>query len=468
MIDYIKLGIVGVNHEDLIKAASSNIDFQGGYNPDSGEVYDFPIIGYLYKLKITIKGQNYTEISGSLHKYYESVHTGKNENWNQYTLSKLAWTVARLNQIFDRNIKESEIRSFEFGVNLNVDFDPKKIIERYIVNYNGGMKSEINTYGDTGYFCEFRRRQYSIKIYDKGKQYKKQDKILRFEYKTKKMEPINKEGIRTLGDLLCPKKLNSLKNILLRKFDGLLIVDRYSVNDEIKVRDRHFIEKGLEPFYWEDLKPKKEQYKCGSTDPLYIKKKDRYQAQVKKYKKIIDKYGFNKYSKKIRRYIIETWDHCANNNNIAYHEMTLMNPNELQGILPPNDLLYNGSISGRNLKANNSNEKRVCPITGIDISHQDPNSKYLSKASIKEIFNNDKKKYRNLERQYGKKSKVGTIEQRIDYITRTIHNKESEKRYKLNKRIKKINSGLTIFDNKPLIELTSNQQYLLKEGNSKV
>ena len=476
MIDYFKLGLVGINYEDFMEATNGDINFKGKHNLNSGEAYDFPIQGFLNNLKIIIKGHNYIEISGSLHKYYESIRMGKCENWTQYSISKLAWTIARLSQSLGRNIKKFEIRSLEFGVNLIVDFDPKKIIERCIVNYNGGMKNETNTYGDTGYFCEFKRIQYYIKIYDKGKQYNRPDNILRFEYKTRKMELINKMGIRTLGDLLVPQKLNCLKNILLKKFDGLLIVDRYSINNEIPDRDRDFIEKGLDPFYWEDLKPKKEDYKAGSRDNFYNKKKYKYQDQLKKYRRLIDTHGLNKYSKVIRKCIIETWDQCADNHNISFHEMTLMNTNELQKISPRNDrsfcdthpeinlrndLLYKRSIRGRYLTRGKNIHKRICPITGIDISHQDLNTKYLTKASIRDLYNLNEKLYNELVRKFGKKGKVATTNEMIDCIVNTIQNRESKIRWNLKKRIKKINSGWTLFDNKQFIHLTSYQQYLL-------
>ena len=478
MIDYFKLGLAGINHEDFMEAASGDINFQGKHNLNSGEALDFPIQGFLNNLKIIIKGYNYIEISGSLHKYYESVHMGKRENWTQYSISKLAWTIDRLSQVFDRNTKKFEIRSLEFGVNLIVDFDPKKIIERCIVNYNGGMKSETNRYGDTGYFCEFERVQYYIKIYDKGKQYNRPDNILRFEYKTKKMEPINIKGIRTLGDFLVPQKLNCLKNVLLKKFDDLLIVDRYSINNKIPDRDRDFIEKGLDPFYWEDLKPKKEDYKAGSRDNFYNKKNQKYQDQLKKYRRLIDTHGLNKHSKDIRKCIIETWDRCADNNNIPFHEMTLMNNNELQKIIPRNDrsffdthpdtnplndLLYKRSISGRSLRRGSNIQKRICPVTGIDISHQDPNTKYLTKASIRDLYNLNEKLYNELVSKFGKKRKVPTKNEMIDFIARNIQNRESKIRWNLKKRIKKKDSELTLFDNKQLIQLTSYQQYLLGE-----
>ena len=478
MIDYFKLGLAGINYEDFMEAASRDINFQGKYNRNSGEALDFPIQGFLNNLKIIIKGHNYIEISGSLHKYYESVHMGKSENWTEYSISKLAWTIARLSQIFGRNTKEIRIHSLEFGVNLIVDFDPKEIIERCIVNYKGCKKDVTNTYGDNGYYCEFGRGQYYIKIYDKGKQYNRPDNILRFEYKTIKMEPINKIDIKTLGDLLVPSKLNYLKNILLKTFDGLLIVDCNSINNKIPDRDRDFIEKGLDPFYWEDLKPQKEDYKAGSRDNLYNKKKEKYQDQLKKYRRLIDTHGLNKHSKDIRKCIIETWDRCADNHNIPFHEMTLMNTNELQKIFPRNDrsffdthqeinsrndLLYKRSISGRSLTRCNNIQKRICPITGIDISHQDPNTKYLTKASIRDLYNLNEKLYSELESKFGKKSKVATTNEMIDFIAENIQNRESKIRWNLKEQIKKINSGLTLFDNKQFIQLTSYQQYLLRD-----
>jgi hypothetical protein len=118
------------------------------------------------------------------------------------------------------------------------------------------------------------------------------------------MEHIKSTGIKTLADLLNIDKLNKLEGMLLKSFDGLLIVDEpdmSSLNKEEKVIYRN----GINPRYWEQLMPDSKDFPGRSKDPEYKRRYKKYKREESKFKRLLSEHNLIKTKDHLRQLIQE-------------------------------------------------------------------------------------------------------------------------------------------------------------------
>jgi hypothetical protein len=106
-----------------------------------------------------------------------------------------------------------------------------------------------------GDYKEFQLTDYSIKIYNKSKQYKQETNILRVELKITRKRLLEKLGINQLEDLLnCGAYIELFKEFT-DKFEQLLIVDRFDI-DLVPENDYNRLIKYTNPNFWIGIKEK--------------------------------------------------------------------------------------------------------------------------------------------------------------------------------------------------------------------
>jgi hypothetical protein len=97
---------------------------------------------------------------------------------------------------------------------------------------------------------------------------------------------------------------------------------------------------------------------------------------------------------------------------------------------------------------------KTCPVTGLDISMQPKNSKFLSYTGVKWYYNNDFRTYKNnLEPLLRKSWKYKPLKDQFREIAHIVRNRDSNPRNNIKRILNRILSdNNTLFNNRTLID----------------
>lgn len=194
----------------------------------------------------------YIEVSGSVHKgYYGGC------NVEPFSIAQALCEICYLQQSL--NLPDStKITRLEIGVNVDVPFSPIQFLDNNLVAYKYKQFSKYHADragAHVGY--EKRLSQYSVKLYDKGKQSGRSDiNMLRLEIAFKKMQPLTKFGIKTLADLRKGDKVVALCRMLPEVWDSIIVSDCDIKLESLNEKDARILLLGDNPRSWEQLKKK--------------------------------------------------------------------------------------------------------------------------------------------------------------------------------------------------------------------
>lgn len=308
MIDFVKIKLGSLIISDL--TANPLLVFIGNDNRATGESYRFPMRAEYNGLKFEIKSDRTTILSGSLHKYWNSINNGKKQNFNDFSFSNIVTVMRDLKDKFKLDIYSSRIQNIEFGVNISTTKAPS-IFLKSLISHKGVSFNTLK--GKGKYYCQCERDQYIIKVYDKGLQNSLAEHILRFEIKVTTMEKIKKEGVKTLSDLLNLEKIIQLGKALESMYEDIIMFDNSMSQKEMNERERRLVANFANPRYWEELKEKK-------TENYYNKRK--------RFKVILSKYDGNRLKDYTLKLITEKWHKLTEPNNETLQELiNLLKPN---------------------------------------------------------------------------------------------------------------------------------------------
>jgi hypothetical protein len=223
------------------------------------------------------------EITGSIHKYWNG---GTNEN--DFFFSDAIEAIQKFCQDLELNPSLVFVKNLEFGLNLQLAINASEIIDQ-IICYNN--KQPIRPYDSKPhcYFLEFETTEYFLKIYDKGRQYRKMlpnnPNVLRLEVKAKNSRFLRCANIYTLSDLLQPSNLALLAKKFTTILGGLILDDNTINPKELPLKDRRLYEELSNPRKWFDFR--------GKTNSGTRKK-------IKRFKNLVEHYG----KRKIYSYIL--------------------------------------------------------------------------------------------------------------------------------------------------------------------
>lgn len=402
MIDFVK---IRVKNPDIKKIRENpRLDWEQTIRERTGEV---KVYNAIYNgLIFSIINNKYLNISGSLHKYWNSSQGRGEQNYNDFTFYHLEGVVFELCQSFDLLPENCHLKNLEFGVNVS-PFVPVKEILRSAINHKG--KPFTQEYLKDKYFRECERQRYIIKIYDKGLQYGRPENILRFENKIIKMAHIKKTGIQSLADLLDTAKLTRLGVILASNFNDILFYD-YNIP---KDREEPLMTQGQTPAFWLNLL---------ETNP------NNYYKKRIKFKQLVKKNGTQDLEEIIGSLVIQKWEELLTSTPEILQELTRGEKlksteiNHSDKGLKPVKLDIEENIPGTLFEGLfKEPPRRYCITCGKDITHQHPKSKFCSA------------KY------------VGYIQ------AHRCRNYDSNTRHRIEYLIQRERSGLTLFDPLPFI-----------------
>lgn len=158
-------------------------------------------------------------IAGSLHKY---ANAGQH-NADRFTFDRLQNSVNSLSYITGISENEYELNGLEIGLNIPLNKPPKRILNNVVSFGNKPFEAMNKKRSGLGLECSL--SQYSVKIYDKGKQSKKQGNILRYEVAINKMQLVGGYDISTLADLTAPEKVYPLVALMLNAANRIIWTD---------------------------------------------------------------------------------------------------------------------------------------------------------------------------------------------------------------------------------------------------
>lgn len=396
MVDFIKLNVSGLSESELLK--NPLLEWKQKINLNTGEMI-YPIKGKYFNLDIKLNPTR-KEISGSIHKLRNEIKTSQNQNYDDFAYIDICEIIHHIQNVFRLDLKKTTIENLEIGLNIITNQFPEIILNKKIIVWKDKTPSRDNEYRGRGKYLEFEKSQLYFKIYDKAKQYDIPENILRIECKIIRNEFLKKYGINTLQDLLHKDSLRALQAFLFESFTSCIIVDDLSFQAFTESKELDIFTKGINPLYWKSFKNRasKKRFK----DSLF---------------QILEKYSLNTIQKEI-----ESKLKAKGNDLLKCNEMNDFQIVEFQ--CSKNEMLRNEPY----IYSHNVTTKK-CMITGIDITHQKGESKFLSQSSIINLFKTEPETFKSLLSKFSpKKPEIMTFDKLCLEIAHNIRNRDSNKR----------------------------------------
>lgn len=165
--------------------------------------------------------ENGLTIGGSLHKYKNETH-----NHDLFTWKEFLGVYNDLVNEFKFDPRLADIWSLEGGVNINLPetyrYKASDIPEKTLLLKGKAKKFSSNHYTKDSYGLEILKGECRYKMYDKGRQFRLQNEVLRNECSCKS-RPLKKVGLRTFEDLRNIDSHTKYIRYLISSFETILI-----------------------------------------------------------------------------------------------------------------------------------------------------------------------------------------------------------------------------------------------------
>lgn len=329
-LDFVKTQIIGLNPEHFLN--NKNLLF-------TPVLIDGDTLKYYYCEIENIKIKIYSNsmfLSGSLHKFFNKGE----HNHNDFNLSAFRDVLKRLYELFKVSPENLKLICLEYGVNINPPIESDDIINHLMQHKHKDFESKISN--GKGNYKQAEHTDYIIKIYNKAKQYKLIDEVLRIEVKETNLRQHRARGIYTLKDFINSDKKVFVK-LLLDKWNEVIFYDITS-NQTNRWNQYNNIN------FWRELSTKK------SRTTYY-----RHRHELKENNETTGQNIQGKISEIIKEKI-----------------------EELQKVTFSNFM----------------SSTKYCKITGIDISMQRSDSFLLSHTGLNYLINNDLNEFELIKRKY--------------------------------------------------------------------
>lgn len=352
-----------------------------------------------YKSLVFEKHANCLFIKGSIHYLFnDGVH-----NANDFSFVNSIKTVSYLAEKFDLDLTSCIIQNLEYGLNFLPKEDVKNIITwTEYHDKNEFYKDPTLQYSKRShsYNKNFKANNYKfIKAYAKGLQ--KFDgktyadpNTMRFEIGSKISKYFNPFGIYTLADLLKPEIYYSLADELIEEWGNVLILEK-----GLQGKEKN-LDKRLNSDFWAD---------CLNSY------RNKFATEKKKYSKLVNPYPENIHSdvkSKLK-------------SKLALFTKELKSSAISTGLKKSEVVQFPQYIKVESAP--------VCKVTGIDISMQKGNSRFLSTAGLRLLKENDPEKYIELRQSFLPRTGISGLHTRhepdeITHIAKQIRNEYHNRR----------------------------------------
>ncbi|MEI6410262.1 MAG: hypothetical protein WCR52_12820 [Bacteroidota bacterium] len=255
MFDGFKLNCTGTDfrawedHPDL--------EFKGVTNLRTGELLPearrAEYNGLLFKIApSTIEpGQFRCYLQGSLHRFAND--GGPNDG--AFSFDQVRATIRELETRFGIDPNRARLENLEIGINIPLPFPVRKFMPTLICHYWQNYRQFSDLDAKDPYLGKAaHRQQYSVKLYDKGKQAGTgAPNVLRLEIHISKMLFLEPYKVATLADLTDPAKVAGLAMLLQKVFAGVMLYDGSAAENTLSEKERANLNNWKNPLYWLNL-----------------------------------------------------------------------------------------------------------------------------------------------------------------------------------------------------------------------
>jgi len=360
LIDYIKILLSNIDVKHLLKLPY--LDFKVEVSDNTGELSTKRAAEYHF-CKITVYDTGIVLFTGSIHKLwnslndikapnYKNIETYKGFNGNQFTLENIIEVRNHLENLFDCEPQQMIFQNIELGVNTTPVFNPKLYIKGLLYH-----KNKLFEYRYNNNLAQAIHQRLIFKIYNKSHQYTMSEYTLRIELKITKAEELKTIGIRTFANINV-NTLDKAKQMILRRFDEVMHYD-YTINKKGLTRAQNqLLESYSNPRYWiNDLKPQHRH-----------RHKIRLQEITLKHSKNLHQQLMQDIIKK-----------CVMINQLSESSKCV---------------IINSSSIGLNITQIPIKIKtKKCSVTGIELTHENEDAKYIRTSTLNYIHNYDVKAF---------------------------------------------------------------------------
>ncbi|MEZ4801296.1 MAG: hypothetical protein R2797_00885 [Gelidibacter sp.] len=302
MIDYIRAKLLDKDKitQKMIKDKDM-YEVEGKYSYTIGEL-PYPIRSRRENLFINVTEKS-AYIENSIHKYFNNLVSNENQNYNDFYLCDILYTLDVLEQEINYPLENTLVTNLEFGFNIELNINPTKFLQNHVLMHNLRTPC-FNPKNDSNMkIKKFIYTEYEIKIYNKTLEQSRHKgfkskltgtNILRIEVKYTSKKQLSKLGINTLNDLKNPKSYHALIKDFMNRYDDLLIIDSYNGSSLMSKKDREFITLCTHPNHWIDIRTNSH-----SNTPTNHKKK---------LKKLIKEYELDTWKKHLKQDILNKFN----------------------------------------------------------------------------------------------------------------------------------------------------------------
>ncbi|MBB4807006.1 hypothetical protein HNP38_002302 [Chryseobacterium defluvii] len=291
MIDFIK---IYTNNKEALETNLKNKfdDTICSLNYYTGEL-QYPCRRYFENMEVRITN-TMAIVRNSIHKYFNMINDLGSNNYTDFYYSDMIKAFDLLQIDLDENIEDCKITNLEFGLNIRTSQSPKTLLENNFIMYNFDDFSQIDTFGGYGYYKQYNRREYLVKIYDKGLQFRLPYNLMRVEIKITDSKMLKNFGIYTTKDIYNKSSLKVLFNHLIKAFDEINIIDNGFTDQKMPHHTKTFIEIGKSSSFWREIKQNK-------SSSHYYDMRDRYNM-------LLDKYELNTIKQELKDLLVDKFD----------------------------------------------------------------------------------------------------------------------------------------------------------------
>lgn len=206
----------------------------------------------LGNMELTMTSNN-SFIKGSIHKLFNIINGNGVQNYSDFSFCEAQQALNLVNHHYKVNPELTSITNLEFGINVPVEFNPANFIDESLILFYYKDHTINKKFKNRGDYKEFRRTDYSMKIYNKSKQYNRRKHLLRIEIKITNKRVLQKLGIFTVSDLFDEEASWSLFKFLIDQYRQLLIIDSPALGNALKSSDMDILKDYSNPMYWVHL-----------------------------------------------------------------------------------------------------------------------------------------------------------------------------------------------------------------------
>ena len=418
MVDYFK-ALINIQNEARLKQLASEGVFSTVLNetdPETGELIKEAFIYENFYIRPTKNG---LLIRGSLHKYRsrikgiatrKQIEQYQGFNGDLFTLSDINETLQTLCEVIGFAPSLAVLQNIEIGVNCEVSFDPKEFLKGMLFHRsNFDYKTDHE-----GNYIQFNYQTYFLKIYNKGKQYDLPRNVLRVEIKVMKMTKLKELGVEleTLNDIRAVTLLQAFE-VLYNEFEAVTYYDHTLRLEDLTSKQQGKAIEYQSKNYWQELDKYKKARQIKQLETMIQEfssnLKGQIQGQMIEAKnRILDTsqtpkvQPFNHPSENEKVQLSNSLSKGLKSCNSTFENTPLESVKkdtdldtektafEVTDLDPEKD---KKTVEKKNDFEGSKVEKRFCPITGVSLELEKPETNYITTKTIKHLKEADPDRY---------------------------------------------------------------------------